>query len=400
MILGHAALYPFNIFRLSTLNFVDIGFYIKYNEEKERSGKMEKLYHYTSVNGFASIVNNKALRITRSDFMNDPHDCHVFFDIVEKYISRKLKTLKCEEHIQHEHNRRYVEKVLEAYPPTAYMRYLYRTVPMYVLSLTSEADSLPMWNYYGGDGIRLAFDSDRLIQTLCRNLCQLPFEFLVKTKVEYIDSDAKLESLTLNSFSDFYVYESDYETGETTLRTHSLQHNEGDNLQFFVDSFIISYIKTIDFVAEREARWGHPRGETMLELDADGFFSKIFYNNKNQQSEKTKFKTDIDLYMLILASRYKIKTFENEHETRIVYFKFHSDRKPDEKIITANYKFGSFLKPVIETPLEMGSVSDILLSPSSKQLPVDMETYKSVVRSFCGMPETFPVEISKHDLRW
>ena len=48
---------------------------------------MGKFYHYTTTQGFESIIKNKCIRMTRSDFLNDPHDCRVFFDIVEAYIA-------------------------------------------------------------------------------------------------------------------------------------------------------------------------------------------------------------------------------------------------------------------------------------------------------------------------
>ncbi|MBQ7033149.1 MAG: DUF2971 domain-containing protein [Clostridia bacterium] len=360
----------------------------------------EKLYHYTSVRGFESIIKNKCIRMTRSDFMNDPHDCQVFFDIVEKYINEKMGTINLSEYLHHKDNHRYVEEVLRRYPPVAYMKYLFKTIPLYVLSLTGEADSLPMWNYYGGDGIRLAFDSDGLIHTMSSSLCRDASDFLVKTRVEYIDSDTKLEDLTLNSFSDFYVYSYNGKTERAELRTPVVQHNEGENLRYFIDSFIVSYIKTIAYMAYSEDIEGIPNCRRMMECPSKDFFICVFENNKGQSSEKTRFKADIDLYMLILAARYKTKTFENENETRIVFFKQDELEKPEEKIITSEYKFGSFLKPLIECPFHTDDVADILLAPSAKQLPVHMETYQKLIREFCGKTDDFIVDVSKHDVRW
>lgn len=39
--------------------------------------------------GFESIIKNQTIRMTRSDFMNDPNDCKVFYNIVKEYISKK-----------------------------------------------------------------------------------------------------------------------------------------------------------------------------------------------------------------------------------------------------------------------------------------------------------------------
>jgi len=54
---------------------------------------MGKFYHYTTTQGFESIIKNKCIRMTRSDFLNDPHDCRVFFDIVEAYSAEKMNLL-------------------------------------------------------------------------------------------------------------------------------------------------------------------------------------------------------------------------------------------------------------------------------------------------------------------
>ncbi|MCD7715629.1 MAG: hypothetical protein LUI39_04145 [Lachnospiraceae bacterium] len=52
---------------------------LKADEEK-------KLYHYTSVKGFEGIINNNSIRMTKSDFLNDPSDCNLFITLVDKYI--------------------------------------------------------------------------------------------------------------------------------------------------------------------------------------------------------------------------------------------------------------------------------------------------------------------------
>ena len=45
---------------------------------------MINLYHYTSVDGFEGIVKNNSIRMTKSEFLNDPYDCHLFVKLVEK----------------------------------------------------------------------------------------------------------------------------------------------------------------------------------------------------------------------------------------------------------------------------------------------------------------------------
>lgn len=49
--------------------------------------EMRNLYHYTNVGGFEGINNNNSIRMTKSDFLNDPADCHLFITLVERYIN-------------------------------------------------------------------------------------------------------------------------------------------------------------------------------------------------------------------------------------------------------------------------------------------------------------------------
>ena len=55
---------------------------------------MEKLYHYTSVGGFEGIIKNNSIRMTRSEFLNDPYDCHLFVKLVEKYLDSNEELVK------------------------------------------------------------------------------------------------------------------------------------------------------------------------------------------------------------------------------------------------------------------------------------------------------------------
>lgn len=47
---------------------------------------MGNLYHYTNVGGFEGIISNNSIRMTKSDFLNDPTDCHLFVALIDQYI--------------------------------------------------------------------------------------------------------------------------------------------------------------------------------------------------------------------------------------------------------------------------------------------------------------------------
>ncbi len=46
------------------------------------------IYHYTSIDGFHSIISNKKLRLTRSEFLNDPSDCKVLTTLIKAYLGQ------------------------------------------------------------------------------------------------------------------------------------------------------------------------------------------------------------------------------------------------------------------------------------------------------------------------
>lgn len=49
------------------------------------------LAHYTSVEGFNSIIGKDNLRLTRSEFMNDPSDSQVLGNVIKEYLETSRK---------------------------------------------------------------------------------------------------------------------------------------------------------------------------------------------------------------------------------------------------------------------------------------------------------------------
>lgn len=368
---------------------------------------MGKVYHYTSIKSFEAIIKSQNIRMTRSDFMNDPQDCHVFFDIVEKYINKKIigdteifyKAEVQKEHIHH------IRNLTKKHSVVGYMKYIYENIPMYIFSLSTEKDSLPMWNYYGGDGIRFAFEMDSVYEKISRCLCTSSFELTACTKVEYIEENTELSELTLNSFSDIKVRSFSQDSHEAETRTASILHKDGQNLEFFTDSYIKSYLKTIDYIINEVLTAGGSLEEALTGMNDDTFYKMIFHHNRRLNSKiKLKFKADLDLYMLILASRYKIKTFENEAETRIVYLDYNLEKNKKEEYAAVEYGFGTIIKPFVSCDFgENGlnrEITGILLSPATRKLPLNLEKYKETIRDFCGIGEKIDIDISGHHVRW
>lgn len=116
---------------------------------------IENLYHYTNVEGFKSIIENHYFRLSESSFLNDPDDCKLFNDFLVKNIDCPKKLIVSsgvKKLIDYEN------EILEIYKKCSfedYVKYLEKHIKLYVMSFSSVADDLTMWNYYGKGGLAL-----------------------------------------------------------------------------------------------------------------------------------------------------------------------------------------------------------------------------------------------------
>ena len=384
---------------------------------------MENLYHYTSMQGFESIIKNQTIRMTRSDFMNDPNDCKVYYNIVKKYINKKMKNIDVEYYLRNvnDKNKIFLEDVsrlINDYPLNGYLDFVYNHISMYVFSMTDCKDSLPMWNYYGNDGICMGFEKESLLVNFAQKMCKTEYDFLAYTKVNYINVNTKLKDLPLKSLTDIQLLKKMSEgkvTPYKNLLRESKTDDENVNLEHFAESYIESYIVTINYLL-RDPKERNEIFKELNEIELDEklrkekFYKKIFSHNRDIEKPELMFKSHIDIFMLILSAKYKPKTFENESETRIVFFNYDIAQDVDEQYTTIKYDFGSFMKPFVdhiqdekdkkdETWLS-NEVKSIILSPSTKRIPIENNKYKEIIRRFLNKDDSFNIESSKHDIRW
>ena len=109
-------------------------------------------YHYTSVNGMESIYNHKYLRLTRSEFLNDPSDCKVLFTLIEKYLKYKQSDIVTQLNTPN------LRQVYEKAPLIGYIEFLQKHIPLYVLSLTDNSDQAKIYKtLYGNVNTRHEF---------------------------------------------------------------------------------------------------------------------------------------------------------------------------------------------------------------------------------------------------
>lgn len=304
-----------------------------------------------------------------------------------------------------------VDYLIKRYPLDDYLQYVYNNISLYIFSLSDCKDSLPMWNYYGNDGICMGFEEESFLMNFAQNICKDKYDFLAYTKVNYIDINENLIDLPLNSLTDVQLFKQISQNKSSfyeTLLHEFKKDNENINLELFIESYIESYIVSINYLL-RDPKEKKQTFEEFYEITSpEEFFNKIFVENRALiEKKEMSFKSHIDIFMLILSAKYKPKTFENESETRIVFFNYDMPQKVDEKYATFVYDFGSFIKPFIESEFASkdnfslsNEVKSVILSPSTKRIPIDENTYKKIICKFLRKDDSFNIEISKHDIRW
>ena len=117
-----------------------------YEFTKETRESRENIYHYTSVDALMKIIENKKLRFTECRFLNDKNEFKGLSEILDK-IKTNLNELMQEnwEEInqladeEYENNFKMVNKSGSI---------LFKKNKYYILSFSTEKDSLPLWNYY------------------------------------------------------------------------------------------------------------------------------------------------------------------------------------------------------------------------------------------------------------
>lgn len=133
------------------------------------------LYHYTDGNALQNILEKKVFWITKSNFLNDPSELSYIDEIMED-ANEKLR-----KEITKKHNLDAIKdlasnEILESM--NIFQTYkvvkndMYRDVldNVYILSLTSNQDSLTLWsNYSNLEGYNLGLDSTKLFSILDSN---------------------------------------------------------------------------------------------------------------------------------------------------------------------------------------------------------------------------------------
>ena len=93
----------------------------------------------------------------------------------------------------------YENEILEIYKKCSfedYVKYLEKHIKLYVMSFSSVADDLTMWNYYGKGGFSLEISKDQLIQVM-KNTLKENDEYFTISNVIYLKKINVLQFLIL-----------------------------------------------------------------------------------------------------------------------------------------------------------------------------------------------------------
>ena len=255
--------------------------------------------HYTSVEGFEGIIKGKSLRMTKSDFLNDPSDCKLFISLVQDYLQRNQS--KVNSILSSVVPTGFVREMAEKYSVSEYIAYVQQQVPLYVLSLTELEDDMSMWNYYGHGGVELQLDCDLLIEKF-RSCLTRGDEYLACSRVIYTNEQVKLEDITVPVFESFELKTMNScnlfvdNRDQITNTTETAQLYGTESLVTFVDTYIKNYIYTIKFLAENN----------MIDSTTSRkeLFEKVFANISSLYG-KYVWKKDLSLYILVLSALIK-----------------------------------------------------------------------------------------------
>ena len=368
---------------------------------------MINLYHYTSVDGFEGIVKNNSIRMTKSEFLNDPYDCHLFVKLVEKYLDAneseinkvigQLSTNKVEV------TELYKEKDCNL---IKYIEYIQKNIGLYVMSLTQKEDEMNMWNYYGHGGMELKFSIGELVDSL-RGTFISEKEYLTNANVIYANPELDIEKISVPDFSKFILMSKDSQNIFMEHRKfikdnsfyHAYQLYSISNLGNFIYIYVKGYITTLEYLIKQN--------QININTEPDVVFERVF-DNISKLNNFFYWKHDLSLYMLVLSALIKSDTYQYEDEHRIVYFEYNIDgnKRKSEEYGVKSIDNNRFLYPYIvfeKDCMLKESLKSVIVSPITRNLPIDKNSYCETLKKFLlgnGFDKSVDIKYSKHMIRW
>lgn len=349
-------------------------------------------YHYTSVDGMTSIMKSRQLRLTRSEFLNDPSDSKVLFVLLKKYLEYQDATIKAK-------LTPVLRQLYEIAPLIDYIDFLQKHIHLYVLSLTDNSDQMSMWNYYGSGGMELSIDIEELIGELRKSL-KTDNQYLAYSPIQYISETDDVSSISFSPFCDFHL---DSKNKENIFYVNSTKRGQNGSLhplykttelKGFIETYITGYIQSLTFLSGN--------GTISIASTPEDIF-KAVHNNTNSLNNYYEFKKDLTLYMIVLSALIKSETYSYEKEFRLVVFENTLAPSLNVQYGVQNLHAQKYVRPYFETDeLDTSFIKAITLSPLTRNLPIDSRLYVETIADFINSTSTNNMSIvwSRHKIRW
>lgn len=182
---------------------------------EDNLGEYSTIYHYTSMNGFKGIIDNRRFWISDFKYLNDSTEMFHTLVLLKKVIERRPKHISSNE-LVHE----FESTINEG-------------INFFVLSFSTSSDNLSLWyNYADNEGVAIGFDLN-----LIKNMINSPYFGILtpgnKTEISgvalydtVVYEDVQKENI-LNQLLDYYEklydgYDNSFRKPIRTLTTHKL----------------------------------------------------------------------------------------------------------------------------------------------------------------------------------
>lgn len=243
-----------------------IMFHAFHNEKlNAKIEQVDTIYHYTSLHGLVSIIENQSLFCTNINFLNDKqeyrHGVNLILEVIDK-LKNDVLEIEILNMVENNINRIYREE-------------------RYVTCFSKDGDLLSQWRAYTnqGKGVSIGFDMFKLEKSLDQPLHGKYIDYDEKSQIETIE---ELIRIIINYFSERKIFfDWDEYSYEWLVNTTIVDFLQG----------IISSYKNNSFSEEQEYR---------LEYVIDG-------NMIKKEDEEVHFRTSDSLIIpyLILETKYK-----------------------------------------------------------------------------------------------
>ena len=212
------------------------------------------LYHYTSSQAFVSILQNKEFWLTKSGFMNDVQDIQYAKDLfIERLNISKMKK---------DNKDALIENLKVSVRDGLFDN-------IFVLSLSADGDSLPLWSYYGkNDGYNIGIKPEFIED--CANANLMTEKILDSSKGGFVERKSGLcvsiehnTRFSYSTYGNYILYDRDTQEKifdlyiEELINLYGLKSHKADQEARLLISDIIQFIpfmKHSSYINEKEYR--------------------------------------------------------------------------------------------------------------------------------------------------